>query len=402
MRAGAAASVGCILAFAHIGAAHAQAESTGVERGLSAEATIAATYDDNVLRRSSAGGGSRSDYKFSPTVSLRYDLPVARQGVFVTGMAGYNFYARNSRLNRENWRVGGGVNWALGTRCTGLAEISYGESQSDFAEIGVALDNLQKRQFYSLSASCAGPAGIGFVAGVDRTVTDNSTDIRGSGDLHEIAYNAGLLYRSRLVGDVTLRGVREKRKYPNRFVLTPLGVERDGVKVERIVLAVARPIGARLQGTAGISYIWSTPDVSIYDKFKGVGWNAGLTYLVGPRLTVGLNASRDATSSAALDSSYQITRNYGANLSYQLGAATRISLGASDSRRNFRGEQVNPLLPLPLRGTEKTRLYYGEVGYSPTDRWAVALRYAHDRRNADGAFYDYSGNSVTLSASLRY
>lgn len=401
MRANVAASVGCVLALTYAGSAFAQNEGA-MPRGLSADASLSALYDSNMYRTNSSASGRGSDYRLSPALNVRYDLPVARQGVFVKGRVGYNFYQRNSSYDRGFWDAGGGVNWSLGGRCSGIAEVNYSENQSDFGDLGVSLDNLEKRQYYAFNATCAGPAGLGIVGGVDRIVTDNSSPYRTRGDLREFGYNLGILYRTPLLGDVTLRAMREKRKFPNRYIVTPFGIERDGVKVDRIALSLARPIGARLQGNAGVSYIWSNPDVSVYDKYRGLGWNVGLNYMVGPRLTIGADISQDATSSAAIDSSYQISRIYGLNANYMLSERIRLGAGAMHSRRKFKGEEVNPLYPLPTRGTERTNNYYAEVSYSPATRWGLSLRYMHEKRNAHGSYYDYSGNSVGLTASVRY
>lgn len=397
-------SAGLVLALLQSSTALAQAGGAEVARGLTAEANLLTSYEDNVFRSTTVSAGQdKADYRLTPSVQARYDLPVARQGFYVDGTVGYNFYLRNESFNRGWWRAGTGVNWKLGSRCSGLADAGYSETQSDFRDLGIALDNVEKHQSYGLNASCAGPAGIGLVAGVDYNKTDNSFIPRREGDLRTISYSGGLLYRSILVGDITLRGVHEKREYPNRFIATPLGLERDGVKVDRASLALTRPIGARLTGSASLSYIWSKPDVSVYEDFKGIGWSADLSYIAGPRLMLGISASRDVTSSAAIDSSYQVTRSYGANASYKLGSRTTLSVGASDTKRSFRGETVNPAFPtLPLRGSEKTRQYHGEVSYAPTERWGISLRYLRDERDSNGSIFDYSGNNVMLNLTVRY
>src|SRR3546814_20067655 len=89
--------------------------------------------------------------------------------------------------------------------CSSDLEARYKQRQSDFGDLGIAVDNLEKTQQYAFSASCAGPAGIGLVGGVDYSKTDNSYFARELGDLKTFGYNAGLLYRSILVGDVTLQ-----------------------------------------------------------------------------------------------------------------------------------------------------------------------------------------------------
>src|SRR3546814_17289458 len=100
--------------------------------------------------------------------------------------------------------------------------------------------------------------------------------------------------------------------------------------------------------------------------------SSDLDYIVGPKLNVGISASRDVTSSAAIDSSYQISRILGVYANYRLGTRTSIQVGASDAKRRFRGQFDNPLYPtLPERGTEKTRQYHASATYSPTERWKV-------------------------------
>lgn len=393
-------SVAMSMAFLYTGSAFAQVDTGSPAQGLTAAAHLTAIYDDNVFRSfTNLPDRKRADYRLSPSVSARYDVPVSGQGLFVEGAVGYNFYLRNDGFDRGWWRAGTGVDWRLGTRCSGVAAVNYSETQSDFGDLGIAVNNLEKRQYYNLNASCVGPVGIGVVAGVDYAKTNNTFFARERGNLESISYSGGLLYRSILIGDITLRGVHEDRKFPNRHILG----QRDGVTVDRISLGVARPLAARLSGSAGVSYIWSKPDVSFYQDFKGVGWNADLTYLVGPKLVVGVSASRDATSSAAIDSTYQLTRSLGAYANYKLSSRTNFTVGATDRRRSFRGTDTNnPFLLIPPRGIEKTRQYYAEAGYAPAERWGLALRYMHEKRDSDVNFYDYDGNSVMLTATIRY
>src|SRR3546814_3263944 len=92
--------------------------------------------------------------------------------------------------------------------------------------------------------------------------------------------------------------MHEDREYPNRLIFSlAAGVEQDGLKVDRAVLAVTRPIGARLTGSASLSYIWTKPDVSVYEDFKGTGWSAELDYIVGPKLNVGISARSEEHTS---------------------------------------------------------------------------------------------------------
>src|SRR3546814_21037334 len=97
---------------------------TEVARGLSASATMLASYEDNVFRslEGVAAGRTSSDFRITPSIFARYDLPVAGQGYFVDGAAGYNLYTKHERFTPGWWGLGAGVTWARGARCTGMAE----------------------------------------------------------------------------------------------------------------------------------------------------------------------------------------------------------------------------------------------------------------------------------------
>src|SRR3546814_3415259 len=77
---------------------------TEVARGLSASATMLASYEDNVLRLLDgvAAGRKSSDIRITPSIFARYDLPVAGQGSYVDGAAGYNFDTKNNSLDRKS------------------------------------------------------------------------------------------------------------------------------------------------------------------------------------------------------------------------------------------------------------------------------------------------------------
>lgn len=392
----------------------APAAMAAPERGLSGQAAVDATYDENSV---GLGAGAiaaqnlrRSEVVVTPSAQLRYDMPVGRNAVFLEGSAGYDFHSRNKRLDKFRWSMGAGAALQIGSRCSSTLGAEYRSQQSTYGDLGVALDNLERTQDYNFSARCAAPIGIGVTGGISHKIGENSSILRQRSDLKSTSYFAGLIYNAPSVGTISLTGGRDDRQYPNRFVVTPLGLERDGVTVDRVSLAVERPIGARLVGSASISYIWTDPDVSITEDFKGVGWGAGLSYQLGSRTKVNLDTSKDTTSSAALDSSYQITRSYGLNASYQLGSQITLSAGGALKKRRFKGGDplaVIPgpngtVIPLPLRDKEKTTMVFAEIGYQLNRRLGFALNGAHEERKASGTFYDYSGNSVRLSTVFSF
>src|SRR3546814_829833 len=137
--------------------------------------------------------------------------------------------------------------------------------------------------------------------------------------------------------------MHEDMEYPYRLICSLAEVvEHDGLKVDRAVRAGTRPIVARLTGSASLSYIWTKPDVSVYEDFKGTGWSAELDYIVGPKLNVGISASRDVPSSAAYDRSYQISRILVVHPNHELRTPNSIQLGAADAQQRVPGTGDNP------------------------------------------------------------
>ena len=404
-------AVSSLAILASMGGTAAMAQA---ERGFSGRAAVDVLYDENSVGLGAAAIAAqnlqRSEVQVTPSVELRYDMPVGRNAVFVDGTAGYDFHTRNKRLDKFRWSIGTGAAWQVGSRCSGTLGADYRSQQTTYGDLGIALDNLERTQNYSLSARCAAPVGIGVTGGIAHKVGENSNILRQRSDLKSTSYFAGLIYNAPSVGTLSLTGSRDDRKYPNRFLVTPLGLERDGVMVERVSLAVERPIGARLLGNASISYIWTDPDVSITEDFKGIGWSAGLSYKLGARTNVNIDTSKDATSSVSLDSSYQVTRSYGLNASYQLGSQITLSAGGTLINRRFKGGDPSAVIPgpggtvipLPLRDKEKTTMVFAEIGYQLNRRLGFSLNGAHEERKASGRFYDYSGNSVRLSSIFSF
>ena len=97
-------------------------------------------YDSNVAASDAAFAAARgikpSDVIINPTVRLDLARPVGRQTVFLLATAGYDFYARNSRLNRENILVNPGV---LGqfSRCEYDVSGSYSRGQNGLQELAL-------------------------------------------------------------------------------------------------------------------------------------------------------------------------------------------------------------------------------------------------------------------------
>src|SRR3546814_20052343 len=91
---------------------------TEVARGLSASATMLASYEDNVFRSLAgvAAGRKSSDFRITPSIFARYDLPVAGQGFFVDCAAGSNLYPHNTTFQPGRGGLGAGVHWAWGPR----------------------------------------------------------------------------------------------------------------------------------------------------------------------------------------------------------------------------------------------------------------------------------------------
>lgn len=395
------------------------------DRGYRLEASLRTLFDDNLLRvpsdRPTPLGRSRSDFRFSPAVSGGIGLPFGRQQLYVGAIIGRDFYARNTDLNRNRYAVGGGLNWRLGTTCTGALGVEFRRRQNLFSEEGILVPNVQENFDYGGSFDCQARAGIGFGGTIEHNQTNNLTPTRRAFDVKSTSYSPHLSYGSAGLGRFSLGGSYTRVKYPFRPALLPDFTQTpDGIDLYSGRIGYDRSLGTRMKVTLGASFNKVKPQPRTVQQligftalglpvfapidrsgYSGLGYDGSLSYTPSPRISAQLSASRNVTSTPNAGALFIVNQAYGLDLGYKLGPSIDTGVGVTYNVRDYRGGFASPTEPVP-RVNDKSSRFYARVSYSPVKLYDVDLEVAHQKRASNPNDFDFSGTSVSLTLRVKF
>lgn len=357
-------------------------------------------HDDNVARASedpaSLRGLEKSDERLSIGASLRLARPFSRHSVAVDGFVGYDFYRRNTELNRERIALSGDLELNAGFCQLSLLP-QFNRRQSDLYDLAFlnlpgieSVRNTETTQVYRAELRCGRALGIRPLAIYERSYGDNSNALRKISDYRSETVGGGLSYTNPVLGTFDLSAERQTMKYPNR----PTADGLTGYRQDQIKLASSRNIGAVLTADGYVAYSRVKPQNSAAPGFKGLSWSIGLTAV--PITDIQLRAALSQTITPALGNNalYSRSRNWRLAATYQLGPRSAITLSGSRNDRLYRG--ATPVFG-PVLTSDHLDQISGRFDFTPSRRLGLGLEVGHERRNANGTFYDYRNTYVALN-----
>jgi Putative beta-barrel porin 2 len=382
--------------------AFAQADQMGPRMDVRLSATD--TYEDNVLRLDKAtatpNGFSRADYRFTPAINVDIVRAVGLQTIFLNGSAGYDFYKRNRRLERERINLTGGADTHIGTECSQHFELGYGRFQSDLRDFNSAirLNNAQQRVGFSANVSCGGMLGLRPGLTYDHETVTNSQPLRRSSNYSSDTYGASLGYISPILGEVSIYGTYRRGIYPNRIAL-PGRPTSEKIDVYNGGIRFSRNLGTRLRGSVSLGYSKVDPKVAGTRPFTGASYGADLTWSAGDSFQTKIAIGRTVNQSNLLDVSYSIDDNYSIANSLAVGESVRLKLGASLQKRSLRDSPLTG--PNPLGDKDRLKEISGGIAYSPPGRISFSFDVARSKRDSQVARYDYGYTTARFAARFR-
>jgi hypothetical protein len=387
-------------------AASAQANDES-RRSVSIRPSIQLAYDSNIYKvsRSSTlvAGPLADDISVSPGVALDISLPLGRQRVFLAGYAGYDFYLKNDRLNRERIGLDGGADLRVVGSCSTTLTAGYARAQGDLAN-GLSLfaaPNTEQRVTLSADARCGGPVGLQPAIGyTHQTVRNSNTSFVATNSTSD-SYRGSLAYVRPSFGSLSLYGNYAESRYDDRVPTLP-GVPanlREGIKSYGVGLQYSREIGARLRGSISGGYNWVDPKLG-GEKFRGANYALSLDYSASERLAVGITAARSADLPNLLNVLYSITDTFGMTASYRLNPRISLNAGGSYQKRRLRASEVLVGSPFVATRDELLQLTAG-AGYDLGQKLRLNLGFTHQQRRSDNDFFRYNANQVVIGASYQ-
>lgn len=393
-----------LLAPAHPAWAQRQDEQ---RRTFNIRPAIQLGYDSNVYKVGRAtplqSGPKTDDISISPGLNIDISLPLGRQRVFLSGYAGYDFYMRNSRLDRERIGLDGGATLRLVGSCSTTFSGGYARAQGDLAN-GLslfAIPNTEQRVTVGVDATCGSAVGLQPSVGYTRQTVRNSNNSFFATNSDSNSYRASLAYVRPSFGSLSIYGNFAESNYTDRVPVV-LGVPssfREGIKSYGVGLQYSRNIGARLRGSVSGGFNWVDPNLG-GQRFRGVNYAANLDYTASERLAFNFTAGRSADLPNLVNVLYSITDNFALNGTYRLNPRIVLNFGGNYQRRKLRASEVLIGNPFTASRDELLQLSIG-AGYDLGQRLRLNAGFTHQQRRSDNDFFRYNANQVVIGASYQ-
>lgn len=379
-------------------------------RHIDLTASVEVRHDSNVARTSAAAaaarGLSQSDEKLMPNISINMGLPFGVHNFTLSGSAGYDFYRRNTRLNRERIQFASSLAMNLPV-CDPTITGNFSRRQSDLGEIGAlsgvgttTVRNTETQKTIGGTLACGKDYGLRPTFSASYMDGKNSATQRQVTDRNVTTYSAGIGYVHPLIGDLLLFAQERDTRFPNQ--LLPNGSE-NGHRQRSYGGSFTRNIGARLQGTVQVTYTDLKSRQAGVSSFHGLNWGGDLTVQASPMLMVHGSVGRSIASSLAIDANYHVDTHYSLDASLAVSPLMNIQGGFTIAKRNFFGSQgaFSPGVPAAnLLTNDRKSTFFGSIAYQFAPKLKFILEGAHETRNANGTFFDYNNNRVGLRAEL--
>ena len=354
--------------------------------------SVTARYDDNVTRvndvRPNLQNLKRKDVRISPALQLNAARNIGRHQIGIRSYLGYDFYTRNSILNRERLVVEPFAFLDLPVCDLGVDALAS-RSQSDLGDLvylgidpTLGAENTETRKRVSGRLSCGDSYGLRPTFEVERASGFNSNLLRRLADYTVTRIQPGVGYASPALGEVSLYVVRTDTDLPNQIL--PNG-QQAGYTLRGVGASYRRAIGTRLNFNGSLSHVDVTPYGGQGSR-SGLNASVSLTLLASERLQFVAFANRNFTSNLSSNATYELAEGYGLTANYAANDRLRFRLGGQYSPRSFY-YAVTPTGP--FIGSQTQYDIFGGASYNLNRRVRLNFDIGAQRRDADLDFFDY-------------
>ena len=411
----------------------AAAAPGGGATGLRLGATGEILYDSNQLRSGASPSGRRDDVRYSPSGSILYDRLLGRGSVSVNGTAGYDFFQNNSFLNRNRFGAGVNLTGQAGSRCSANVRANYSNRQNGVGslgnstlltpsrgviapntipvtddlippdDIGRLIDNRQIVVSYGINATCGAPGGrLSFGGGATHSSLDNGSPLRSFANSNSNVYSlfAGLgVFRP---GQLQVNGSYSTISYPNNLIVPGAPVFprnfNTGVKTYQAGLTYSRPIGNKLVGSVGLSYLTARPGGG-QQPYSAPAYNISLSYRPGSRLSLAATGARSVLSSTGAGALYRVVDSVNLSAAYDISPSISARANAGLTANNYKVPFAIP--GEPARRSDSAKIVGLGVTYQPRPLYDVGFYVSQSFRSSNANILNYNSTRASLTLSVR-
>jgi hypothetical protein len=396
--------------------------------GYSLTANLRTVFDTNVLRLGDGltprPGQEKADFRISPSVTGEIGLPIGRQNLFFSALVGRDYFVRNSGLDRNRYRLAGGINLVAGSRCGANIHASFNSRQLLVSDVAESVPNERQSLLYGASANCQSAVGISFGGNIQQNESRNKSSTQSAFDLNTLSYGLNVGYGNGELGHFQLSGTISKVSYINRTVDLPDGSQvNDGVNLISGRFGYQRELGVRLSLTAGLSYFKSDPNPATVLQIVGItlppdppgfivapvtrtsrsglGYDLVIGYHPSTRLAVTVAARRTASASPNVGAQSTVSSSFLGDIDYKLGSGISLGTGASYSKRQYQNSVIDAPDRFRRRLGDDISRVYGSIGYRRR-LLSLSAEVAYQNRKSDPVEFSFNSFSATLNMTLRF
>lgn len=360
-------------------------------------------YHDNIARRPSGqplppSYKSRSDWRFSPTVNVSAGKPFGQQLLFLNASLGYDFHAHNTRLNRQRIMTGGGLQWALGTRCGGRLQGNYSSRQTRISDFDEFIPSTRSTLSATASASCRLVGKLSASGGYTWRKLNNSLEERKRSDVQGGGYNVGLNYPIGTKGTLSGSWFSQNNRYPNQLL-------EDGAENEIRIKGYSVGAGYRINrmfavnGSIGRTKVRSANPY--FADFSGLNWSLGLNY-TGPKFGAMLGTGK-ATSAMGNAGNVSNSKHWTASVNYALNSRIGLQAGYNHNNIDRFGIAEGPGgIPELMARNRVLDTFNLTASYQMNRLLSGNLTYRRQHRPQSDTIYGFTDNSIGLTVRASF
>jgi len=399
-----------------------QVSSAAGARNFVITATVDTLYDSNVIRGTQLNPlnpqAHTDDFRVSPSLYAVYNRSTGRLALTANGLVGYDFFRYNKYLNSNRYSGGGSLTYHSGSRCQVAVTGNVSSRQDGIRDFGTpvldpagtptdtagtVIDNVEMASSYGGNFGCGTPTGrLTFGGGYTHSTVSNASALRKFGDSENDTYTGNIGIGILQPGQVSLNGSYSTIAYPNRALGSlvngiPPQLVNSGVATYRVGITVSRPIGNRLSGRIGASFLHADPSGG-QAAYSSPAYTLGLTYTPTARLSATLSGSRDISPSANVGALYSVTDQVLADVRYTLGRSITLNANAGLVKENYKQGFAIP--GEPARGADTTTTYGVGIGFHPRSLFDVNLNVSQSIRHSTPPIFNYRSTRVGLTLAV--
>jgi hypothetical protein len=229
----------------------------------------------------------------------------------------------------------------------------------------------------------------------------NSLDQLRGNEYESTDVSGGIIYGTPTRLSVSLIGSYSTTDYPHRISI----LQSDGYESWSAGVRLERQLGARIQGAVTVSYSSAKSKnppilpITTSSNFDGITYAGSLSYRASTRLTFLADFDRSVNPTLIQGGSYQLQTDYSLRADYRMGSRVLVGVGALQKESDAKGTSI--LVPDQLTES-RTRIALATLRYRQSQRLSFTLNAQYEKRKADNAQFNYSGERVGLAADLSF